>query len=154
MALNYLKLIISVGACLLVGFVAGMFTSSSITSWYATLAKPSFSPPNWLFAPVWTLLYILMGIALYLVWNSHGSKIAITFFIIQLALNFAWSFLFFSLQNPLLAFIDILLLWAMIIVTALLFFPLSRTAAILLIPYFLWVSFAALLNFSIYWLNS
>jgi len=153
MEMNYLKLVISIGVCLLVGFIAGMFTSTSIDTWYSTLTKPSFNPPNWVFGPAWTILYIMMGIALYLVWNSSNNRIAITFFMIQLALNFLWSFLFFALENPLIAFIGILLLLGMIILTAVQFYPVSRTAAFLLIPYILWVIFASVLNFSIYWLN-
>lgn len=146
------KLIISIAVCLAVGFVAGFFTASSVNSWYSKLNKPSFNPPSYLFGPVWTLLYILMGISLYLVWNN-GSKIAIIFFIIQLALNFAWSFLFFQLKNPLIAFIEIIILLIMIIVTTIKFYPISTTAAYLMIPYILWVTFASILNFSIYWLN-
>ena len=153
MEMNYLKLVISIGVCLLVGFIAWMLTSTSIDTWYSTLTKPSFNPPNWVFGPAWTILYIMMGIALYLVWNSSNNRIAITFFMIQLALNFLWSFLFFALENPLIAFIEILLLLGMIILTAVQFYPVSRTAAFLLIPYILWVIFASVLNFSIYWLN-
>ena len=153
MEMNYLKLVISIGVCLLVGFIAGMFTSTSIDTWYSTLTKPSFNPPNWVFGPAWTILYIMMGIALYLVWNASNNRIAVTFFVIQLALNFLWSFLFFALENPLIAFIEILLLLGMIILTAVQFYPVSRTAAFLLIPYILWVIFASVLNFRIYWLN-
>ena len=153
MEMNYLKLVISIGVCLLVGFIAGMLTATSIDTWYSTLTKPSFNPPNWVFGPAWTILYIMMGIALYLVWNASNNRIAVTFFVIQLALNFLWSFLFFALENPLIAFIEILLLLGMIILTAVQFYPVSRTAAFLLIPYILWVIFASLLNFSIYWLN-
>ena len=147
------KLVISVVLCLAVGLIAGFFTASSVQDWYSTLNKPSFSPPNWLFGPVWTLLYILMGVSLYLVWSNNGSKLAITFFAIQLALNFLWSFLFFQLKNPLLAFIDIVLLLIMIVVTMVSFYPVSAAAAYLMIPYILWVSFASILNFAIYWLN-
>jgi len=153
MEINYFKLIVSIVACLLVGFIAGIWTASSISSWYNSLNKPSFNPPNWLFGPVWTMLYILMGISLYLVWNSNGSKTAIMFFVIQLVLNFLWSFMFFSLKNPLVAFVDIIILLVMIILTTIQFYPVSRTATGLMIPYILWVSFASVLNFSIYWLN-
>jgi translocator protein len=153
MQMDYLKLIISIVVCLAVGFIAGIWTSSSINSWYSTLNKPSFNPPNWLFGPVWTILYILMGISLYLVWNQNGSKIAIMFFVLQLLLNFLWSFLFFQMKNPLIAFIEIIFLLAMIIITAIKFYPISTTAAYLMIPYIIWVTFASILNFSIYWLN-
>ncbi len=153
MVIYYFKLIVSVAICLLVGFVAGFWTSKSINSWYASLKKPTFNPPNYLFGPIWTLLYILMGIALYLVWSANGPSIAIVFFVVQLILNFLWSFLFFSLKNPLVAFIDIILLLMMIILTAIIFYPISIVAAVLFIPYILWVSFAAALNFGIYYLN-
>lgn len=153
MAIDYPKLIASIGICLAIGLIAGLFTSNSVSTWYSNLNKPSFNPPNWIFGPVWTILYILMGISLYFVWVKPTSKIAITFFIIQLALNFLWSILFFSLKNPLLAFIDILLLLIMIILTMIQFYPISRTSALLFIPYLLWVSFATILNFSIYYLN-
>jgi tryptophan-rich sensory protein len=147
------KLIISIAICLLVGFTSSFFTTASISTWYKDLNKPSFNPPNYLFGPVWTILYLLMGISLYLVWNNSTDKVAIVFFIIQLALNFLWSFLFFQLKNPLLALIEILVLLAFIIATTIKFYPISKTAAYLLIPYILWVSFATILNFSIYWLN-
>ncbi len=153
MAVDYFKLIVSISICLSIGFIAGMFTSSAISSWYAGLIKPSFNPPNWIFGPVWTLLYVLMGVALYLVWTKPVSKLAITFFVIQLALNFLWSFLFFYFKNPLAALIDIVLLLIMIILTMMQFYPVSKTAAFLFIPYALWVCFAAILNFSIYYLN-
>jgi tryptophan-rich sensory protein len=119
------------------------------------LNKPSFSPPNYLFAPVWTALYILMGIALYLVWiNGYKKhKKAIIVFGIQLGLNLLWSILFFGMRNPLLAFIEILLLWSFIVYTIILFYKTSKTAAYLLTPYILWVSFASVLNFFIFYLN-
>jgi translocator protein len=151
--ISWYKLIISILICLAVGFFSGFFTATSIDSWYSKISKPSFNPPNWLFGPVWTILYILMGISLYLVWNSNGSKTAIMFFAIQLLLNFLWSFIFFKLQNPFIAFIEIIILLAIIIITAIKFYPISTTAAYLMIPYILWVSFATILNFSIYWLN-
>lgn len=156
MQIDYVKLIVSIGGCLIIGAIAGLFTSSSIESWYSKLNKPSFNPPNWIFGPVWTLLYVLMGISVYLVWTSEsvsGSSLAITLFLIQLLLNFLWSFLFFYFKNPFIAFIEILLLLVMIIVTTIQFYPISTTAALLFIPYILWVSFATILNFSIWWLN-
>ena len=153
MAIDIIKLIVSVGGCLLVGFISGLWTARSVKSWYSRLKKPSFNPPNWLFGPVWTLLYILMGISLYIIWNANGPVLAIIFFIIQLILNFLWSLLFFSLRKPLVAFIDIILLLAMIILTAIEFYQISSIAAFLFIPYILWVSFASLLNFSVYSLN-
>jgi translocator protein len=151
--IDYFKLIVSIGGCLLVGGISGLWTAKSISSWYKKLRKPSFNPPNWIFGPVWSILYILMGIALYLVWISAGPGIAMILFGIQLLINFLWSFFFFSMKKTLIAFIDILLLLAMIILTALQFYPISRIAAILFVPYILWVCFAAVLNFKIYSLN-
>lgn len=144
------KLIVSIVICLAVGVIAGFFTASSVSGWYNDLNKPSFNPPNYLFGPVWTLLYILMGVALYLIWTSNN-KTALTLFIIQLALNFAWSFLFFQLKNPLIALIEIIILLAFIISTVIV----SRNPSItyLFIPYIAWVTFATILNASIYWLN-
>lgn len=151
---NIIKLIISIIICQLAGFIGSLFTSPSIPTWYAALNKPSFNPPNWLFAPVWTALYLLIGIALYLVWiNKKRNKSAITFFTIQLMLNSLWSLLFFGLKNPFLAFIEIIILWSFILLTMISFYKISKPASYLLIPYILWVSFAALLNFSIWLLN-
>ncbi|HIH32055.1 TPA: tryptophan-rich sensory protein [Candidatus Woesearchaeota archaeon] len=154
MQIDYVKLIVSIVICLLMGFIAGMSTSKSIDSWYSKIKKPSFNPPNWIFGPVWTILYVLMGISLYLMWTSKiDNRLAIMFFVIQLVLNFLWSYLFFSMHNPLLAFIDIALLWIMIILTMIYAYPVSQTASLLMIPYILWVTFASILNLSIYLLN-
>lgn len=147
-----------VATCLVIGYFSGIVTQSSITTWYPTIEKPSFNPPNWIFAPVWTALYIMMGIAAGLVWNLIESKreevrSALIFFAIQLALNSLWSFLFFGLKNPLLAFIEIILLWLMIYETYNKFNKLNKIAGYLFIPYLLWVSFATILNGSIWWLN-
>ncbi len=147
-----------VATCLVIGYFSGIVTQSSITTWYPTIEKPSFNPPNWIFAPVWTALYIMMGIAAGLVWNLIESKreevrSALIFFAIQLALNSLWSFLFFGLKNPLLAFIEIVLLWLMIYETYNKFNKLNKIAGYLFIPYLLWVSFATILNGSIWWLN-
>jgi translocator protein len=152
-----MKLFISILIPLLVGGIAGMFTSSGVTGWYAVANKPWFNPPNWIFAPVWTLLYILMGIALFLVWKSETGKIikqtAITLFAVQMVLNFFWSFIFFKLQQPGWAFAEIILMWIMILFTILWFGKISSPAAWLLVPYICWVSFAAVLNYSIWKLN-
>ncbi len=157
MALNITKLLISVAVCLAAGFIGSFFTSSSIPTWYAALNKPFFNPPNWLFAPVWTLLYILMGVALYLVWNTDlktsAIKTAIIIFVVQLILNVLWSLLFFGMKAPLYAFIEIIILWLAIAFTMIKFYPISPTAAYLLLPYILWVSFASILNFFIWRLN-
>jgi benzodiazapine receptor len=144
--------------CLAVGYFSGMVTRSAITTWYPTLVKPSFNPPNWVFAPVWSMLYAMMGVAAGLVWNrieqeSAAVKSALIFFAIQLALNALWSFLFFGLKNPMLAGIEIIILWLMIYETYAQFSKINKIAGYLFIPYLLWVSFAMVLNGSIWWLN-
>lgn len=139
--------------CNLAGAIGSVFTSPSIPTWYSTLIKPSFNPPSWLFAPVWISLYTIMGISLYLVLQKKNNRRALSFFSAQLILNALWSILFFGLQNPLLAFIEILILWLFIALTILEFRRLDRKAAHLLIPYLLWVTFAAILNLSIWRLN-
>ncbi len=144
------KLIYAIIICQLAGFVGSLFTSSAIPVWYASLQKASFNPPNWIFGPVWTLLFLLMGVSLYLIWIKK--KIPNIFWI-QLGLNVLWSILFFGFKSPLLAFIDIIALWAAIFLTIKAFYKISRTASYLLIPYILWVSFAALLNIMIVILN-
>jgi len=154
---NILKFIIAVAIPVTVGAVAGFFTADSVKGWYSSLEKPSFNPPSWLFGPVWTVLYILMGIAFYLVWKQPSSEKrnrAIMFFILQLILNGAWSFIFFYAKQPGWAFAEIVVLWLMIIVTMINFKPLSKTSFYLMIPYLLWVSFASVLNFTIWQLNS
>lgn len=153
-----LRIVLVVSTCLVIGYLSGMVTRESITTWYPTLIKPIFNPPNWIFAPVWTILYIMMGVAGGLVWNRLESnpemvKKAFTFFIIQLALNAIWSYLFFSLHNPFLALIEIVLLWLMVFETYTLFKKIENTAGLLLLPYLAWVSFATVLNGSIWWLN-
>lgn len=147
-----------VATCLVIGYFSGIVTQSSITTWYPTIEKPSFNPPNWIFAPVWTALYVMMGIAAGLVWNlieikREEVRSALIFFAIQLALNSLWSFLFFGLKNPLLAFIEIIILWLMIYETYNKFNKLNKIAGYLFLPYLLWVSFATILNGSIWWLN-
>jgi len=158
MKINLIKLVISILVCQLAGLIGSIFTSKSITTWYAMLNKPSFNPPNWIFAPVWTTLFILMGISLYLVCNSgidtYEVKIAITIFVIQLMLNILWSIIFFGFHAPFYAFIEMIILWGAILITIFKFYNISPTAAYLLIPYILWVSFAAVLNFSLWHLNS
>lgn len=152
-----LKLITAILICEGVGFVSTPFTIAAISTWYVTLNKPFFSPPNWIFAPVWTSLYFLMGVAAYLVWEKglkeKKVKEALKFFLIQLGLNFVWSLFFFGLHAPLLAFIEIVILWLAIFVTIKKFYPLVPLAAYLLVPYLFWVSFAAILNLAIVVLN-
>lgn len=149
--------LICISLCLAAGGLGSLFTAPAIPTWYEGLQKPSFNPPNWLFAPVWTVLYILMGISLFLIWRKDGknskSKAAKIVFSVQLVLNTLWSILFFGLKIPLLAFIEILILWIAILVTIFLFYPKSKLASFLLIPYILWVSFASFLNGIIMILN-
>ena len=152
--INYGKLISSIVICQLAGIIGSLFTVNSVNAWQLTLNKPFFNPPSWLFGPVWISLYLLMGISLYLIWNKKTkSKKALIIFSIQLFLNSLWSILFFGLQSPFFAFIEIILLWFMILFTIILFHKISRVAAYLLTPYILWVSFAAVLNFAIFYLN-
>lgn len=155
---KFLRISVVLTTCLVVGFLSGMVTRESITTWYPTLIKPFFNPPNWIFAPVWTTLYIMMGVAGGLVWtklesNPENVKKAFKFFVFQLALNSLWSIIFFYLHNVLLALIEVILLLLMIYETYKQFFKIDKTAARLLIPYLVWVSFATILNASIWWLN-
>ena len=155
---KFSRVAIVVVICLAVGYLSGMVTRTSITTWYPTLVKPSFNPPNWIFAPVWTSLYVMMGVAAGFIWNQITTqKVAVTkalqIFAIQLVLNALWSYLFFGLQNPLLALLEIIVLWLLIFETYLQFKSIDKTAGLLLIPYLAWVSFASILNASIWWLN-
>lgn len=152
------KILIVVVTCLAIGYFSGIVTRSSIETWYPTLIKPSFNPPNWVFAPVWSMLYIMMGIAAALVWDRMESdkeavKRALLIFAIQLALNALWSYLFFGLHNPMLAGIEIVLLWLLIYETYIHFSKINKIAGYLILPYLAWVSFATVLNASIWWLN-
>jgi len=151
------KLVVSIIACLAAGIIGSIFTRSAIPTWYATLEKPAFNPPNWLFAPVWTLLYIMMGIAAFLVWRkgleNRQVRIALIVFLVQLVLNALWSVVFFGLESPLCGLIVISALWVAILFTVLKFFRISSAASVLLWPYMLWVTFAAVLNVSIWLLN-
>jgi len=150
-------LVLFVVVCLLAGAVGSLFTMPYITSWYAFLNKPFFSPPNWVFAPVWTTLYILMGIALFLVWKQGVRRLdvsnAMAWFGAQLALNVLWSMVFFGMQFPWGGAVMILLLWATLAVTIWKFYKISRTAGILLVPYMLWGTFATLLNIAVALMN-
>lgn len=155
---KYLRIIYVVAICLAIGYLSSLVTQSSIDTWYPTIEKPFFNPPNWVFAPVWTLLFIMMGVAGGLVWNKLESnekevKKALFFFTAQLLLNALWSYLFFGLNNILLALIEIVLLWLIIYETFVLFKQLDKTAGRLLIPYLVWVGFATILTGSIYFLN-
>ena len=139
------------------GIIGSIFTVSSINSWYNTIAKPSWNPPSWIFGPVWISLYTLMGIAAYLIWCSKKStqrNNALGIYGIQLLLNSTWSILFFGIKRPDLAFVEVLVLLTMIILTIIKFDKISRTASVLLAPYLAWVSLATILNYNIWQLNS
>ncbi|KAB5489382.1 MULTISPECIES: TspO/MBR family protein [Flagellimonas] len=152
-----LYITIGVLVCLLIGFLSSIATQSSVNDWYTTLNKPSFTPPNELFAPVWTALYIMMGISAGMVWSKGYHhiwvKTALYHFVFQLLFNALWSIVFFGLKNPLLGLVVILILLTLIILTIKWFRIISRPAAYLLVPYMLWVGFAAVLNYRIWALN-
>lgn len=156
---KYTRILVLVVTCLAVGYFSSLVTRPAVESWYPTIQKPSFNPPNWLFAPVWTTLYIMMAIAGGLVWHEIDSsrreevKKSLKFFAIQLVLNALWSYLFFGLKNPLLALIEIVLLWLMIYETYIKFGKINKISGYLFVPYLLWVGFAMVLNASIWWLN-
>ena len=155
--LDSLRLVICIVVCQLAGVVGSVFTVKSIPTWYAALQKPSFTPPNWLFGPAWITLYLLMAIAAFLVWRKglgerHVQWALITF-LVQLVLNALWSVVFFGLQSPLSGVIVIAGLWIVILFTTIRFFRIATWAGALLLPYILWVSFAAVLNASIWLLN-
>ena len=150
------KLIISIAIPVAIGALSGFFTTTGEGSWYRTINKPSWNPPGWIFGPVWTTLYILMGIAFYLVWRSPESKVrrtALILFGIQLILNFFWSFIFFDQQQIGMALAEIIALWVFILLSIFAFAKVSKTAAWLLVPYISWVSFATILTYTIWKLN-
>lgn len=154
---DILTLVVFVLICQAAGGIGGLFTATSVGTWYAALRKPPYNPPGWIFGPVWTVLYALMGVAAWLVvrrgWNSVAVKAALAAFVAQLVLNMLWSAVFFGMRSPGIAFIELLGLWVAILVTIRLFWRVSPTAGALLVPYVLWVSFAAVLNYSIWRLN-
>lgn len=150
--------IASILLCLLIGYISGIKTKDSINEWYSFLIKPSFNPPNWIFGPIWTFLYILMGISIGKI-LSHTEKstiktAVIILFISQLALNGWWSILFFGNKRPDWAFYEIIGLWMFILAYIIVAYRISKISSIIMIPYILWVSFAAILNYSIWQLNS
>jgi len=152
-----IKLLVSLATCFVAGFIGSLTTRAAIPSWYSLLQKPFFTPPNWLFAPMWFLLYVLMGISAFLVWRKGIKEFRVRegliIFLIQLLLNMLWSYAFFGLKSPLWGIIVIVPLWTAILLTMINFYRVSKTASFLLIPYILWVSYATVLNFSIYLLN-
>lgn len=153
---RYIKLFFCILIPLLIGGVSGASTANSITTWYAALNKPFFNPPNYLFGPVWTALYMLMGISLFLILETPKSELrkrAVIVFCIQIFLNFWWSIIFFKFHALGLALVEIVMIWASILLMILVFKKLSKTAAYLQVPYLLWVSFATALNTAIWYLN-
>ena len=152
------RLLVACGISLAAGLI-GSFTTmgEGFNLWYATIEKPSFTPPNWVFGPVWTILYLLMGVAAFLIWQKGVQfrmiRIALRWFLVQLVLNALWTPVFFGLHQIGWAFVVIVLLWIAIVVTTYCFARVSKTGAALLVPYLLWVSFAAVLNGAIWWLN-
>jgi len=152
-----LRLVVCLALTFSAALLGSVFTGNAIPDWYANLNKPFFTPPNWLFGPVWTILYLLMAISAFLIWqkglDSPAVKIALVLFLLQLILNGLWTPLFFGLKMPLVAFIEILLLWTAIGLTILAFARVSIPAALLLLPYLLWTSFAAVLNCALWLLN-
>jgi translocator protein len=152
------RILLSVCICAFVGVLVGYITSTYISEWYDLLKKPFFTPPNWLSAPIWTILYIIMGYAFGLIWNlkyknKQGVKKAMVLFGIQLLLNFIWPFLFFICHNPLLSMLDVILLWCMLVLTIKAFKVTDGFAGRILYPYLAWISFAIVFNGSILYLN-
>ena len=151
------RLIASIFICELAGIIGSYFTIPSVSGWYTTLMQPGFSPPNWAFAPIWSILFALMGIAAFLIWNKgleqREIKLALQVFGAQLLLNLLWTILFFGLQSPRAALIEIISLWISILATIIAFYRISKPAAYLLIPYLFWVSFAVILNFAFWLIN-
>lgn len=149
-------------ALMLLGFIAITFAVAAFGgqfgpgAWYAGLRKPSWNPPNWIFAPVWTLLYLLMATAAWLVWRSEAKerRVSLALYFVQLALNGLWSWIFFGLQNPGAAFVDIVALWLAIVLTIAAFRPVRPLAAGLLLPYLAWVTFASALNLALWRMNA
>jgi len=156
-ARQWISLAVSVGICLGAAGIGSVLTRPSIATWYATLRKPPWTPPNWVFGPVWTVLYLSMAVAAWWVWHqvgfSHG-KVPLTLFAVQLAFNVAWSGIFFGLRFPGGAFLEVVFLWLFILWTAIAFWPVSRTASWLMVPYLTWVTYAGALNAAIWRMNA
>jgi benzodiazapine receptor len=154
---DLLKLLASLTVVLAAGGIGSLATTRAIPTWYKSLVKPSFNPPEWLFGPAWTMLYLLMAVAVFLVWKQGfgvpGVKLALAVFLVQLVLNALWSVLFFGLRSPLAGLVEIAVLWVAILATIILFFRVSVPAGVMLLPYIAWVSFAAVLNAAIFVLN-
>jgi benzodiazapine receptor len=156
-ARHAIGLVVSMAICFGAAGLGSLFTTPSIENWYVTLRKPPWTPPNWVFGPVWTVLYLGMAIAAWLVWRKagvSGGKLALTFFALQLALNVCWSAIFFGAHMPGYAFAEIVLLWLLIMATVVAFWSVSRAAGWMMVPYLLWVAFAGVLNYAIWRLNA
>ena len=152
------RLIIAIAIPLLVGFTSGFFTTTGPGTWYQAIEKPNWNPPGWVFAPVWTTLYVMMGVSLFFIWKAnvviYKKRVALVLFAFQLVLNFFWSFIFFRLEEPGWALIEIIILWIAILVTIFSFSSINKLSAWLLVPYISWVTFAAILNYTIWSLNN
>jgi len=151
--LTVTKLITSVIICQLAGFIGAIFTIPAMETWYQTIKKPFFNPPDWLFTPVWIFLFLLMGISLFFAWNKRANGESKLLFITQLILNILWSVFFFDLKSPGLAFIELIFLWFAIFCTIISFYRISKIAGLLLLPYIIWVTFAGVLNYFIWIMN-
>ena len=146
-----------IGICFGAAFIGSIFTNPSVPTWYAGLAKPSWTPPDWVFGPVWSALYLMMAVAAWLVWRRGGlsaASIPIALFVVQLGLNATWSLLFFGLRMPGFAFAEIVILWFAILGTTIAFWRSTPIAGYLLVPYLLWVAFATVLNFALWRMNA
>ena len=154
---DIVSLVVAVVIPLVVGGLGGIATASAIPTWYQGLNKPAWNPPNWVFGPVWTLLYVLMGVAAWLVWRQGWDnpqvRMALAIFGVQLLLNLFWSLIFFGLRSPGWAVLEIVILWGFVLATTVQFYRLDSIAGLLLIPYQLWVTFAAVLNAAVWQLN-
>lgn len=154
---KFSKLVCSVSVCLLTGFLGSFVTMDSITTWYADLSRPSFTPPDWTFGVVWPILYVMMGVSAFLIWergiNKRQVKVALGLFVLQLVLNGIWTPIFFGLHMIALALVEIVLLWVAILLTIIAFWRISKASTFLLFPYILWVSFAVVLNAAFWYLN-
>lgn len=150
---NIWRLVASIVICQSAGIIGAVFTVSAIKDWYLFLNKPSFSPPNWLFGPVWTTLYFLMGTSLYWIWVKKQRGNTLKIFALHLALNTSWSLVFFGLHTIFLALMNIMVLWILILMVMIKFYKIDKKAGLILIPYLLWVSFATILNYNIWLLN-
>ncbi|NLE39158.1 MAG: tryptophan-rich sensory protein [Pirellulaceae bacterium] len=152
----WIGLILFIGLCFFAAWLGSAATTPKIVGWYASLIKPGWNPPNWIFGPVWTVLFLAMAVAAWLVWRKtgwSGAQWPLSLFGLQLALNVSWSWLFFGMESPALAFAEILLLWTAITATMVAFWPRSKAAGLLFVPYLAWITFAAVLNFVIWRLN-